>query len=365
MTGQTPAAPGGGRSRAVSRPPPGRSVPSLLVPLLLASAPAAAAAQLPDPGIRVVAFETEPSPVVAGRTFELRLTLRLAPGLIATAPARLGGAEHLEGVGSGSGREAPAPGDSLDLHLSYPALAYRDGVILLPEIPLALRTPGAGEPAGWRLADGPDGPADTAAPGVRPDADPAPGAVRVIRAGAVRAVSPLEGVEPEERAFRPAADVLGGNLGIWYVLSRLLAFGALALALGWTALFLGRRRGREGARAGSPTPVAGSSRARALAELDRLHALGWHRNGRVGPFYRAVADVVRTYASEAYPECGRHLTLRELDPRMPEGPGDARGVKDAFRRTERVLFAGARPIAAEAEEDFLRLRDWVADGGPE
>jgi hypothetical protein len=207
-------------------------------------------------------------------------------------------------------------------------------------------------------------------------------AVTVVRDGAelrlplplltVRVVSVLpSGADPAALAWRPPADVLGGN---WSSLDKALAAAALALALA-AMLFHLRRRDRA-----RPFPAAASMppRERALEAFDRLARSGLLEAGELKGFYSALSLTLRQFLAEEEEDWGPHLTTGEIKA-LVGGDGvaettaaalselleEADMVKFARRRPSRVRAARALEAARNCVSGFARLVPEPAPPPPE
>jgi hypothetical protein len=390
---------------------PMRAVSRLAVAVMLTFVSGRAVAQ-PALDLRLLEVETVPERPGFAETFEVRFGVRLPAGSVLILPDTLPAAEGVEGSGAVSWTVRPAPGDSTDVIVTYPAIAFLDGRVTLPEVPLGVGTGpagGAGESvvrgsspgaAGGRVGDGiggtggaargaaggggtavgamsggavgsaAGGPAGGPAAGSSPgpaagsDGGRAEGAradAWVARLGAVEVAAYAPFAEDGAVLVpRPPADVAGGEWGLWLVLAIGLASaagvgGAGFLVPPWwrsrgAALF-GRFLGRS--------PVA-----EALRELDWVRSTSWHRNGRVDDFYASATDTVRRYAERVDGECGGALTSTELlaviEERWGRGMGDS--IAPVVERAERVKFGMLRPEPDAAERDLAALRDWIRTG---
>jgi len=332
-----------------------------LIALVLAMALLASALALPTsatgqavevaPHARLVEFWTIPDRPAMGEPFELHLTLRLRPGTAGFPEHVLPSSAYAEGTGPGSFSEVAASGDSIDLVAAFPMIAFRSGVVGLPELPLRfLAATGQGED-GWRWEEGKAG---------ARIGDPATeGTLVLLRLGAIQVASVLPDDTGDPLVLRPAADVFGGERS---------RRGLVGLALLWLAAGLGApavllvigstlRSRRVKIRPGE------SARNVALAGLDRALADGWHREGRMSDFYRAITRTMRTFAASLDTEWGADLTMREVvaGVMLRWGPDLAGGLASSVARAERVCFGDERPSLHAAEEDWRRIRDWVRD----
>lgn len=321
----------------------------IALPLLLsavASLPLHARAQAPDgpADLRLVDWATEPERPAFGEPFDLRVTVRVGPGTVVFLPDTLPPAEAAQSAGPGAWQAARTTGDSVEVTARYPVIGYVEGRMDLPEIELWLRR---GGPGGDSLARGAS---DAAA---LDDRDR-----RLLRLGAVM-VAPYAAMADSGALLvpRPAAGVMGGEWSLWLI----LAVGVASTAgLGGAGMLVTRWWNATGAalfsRARGRTP-----RQDALRELERIRALGWHRNGRVDEFYASSTDTLRHYAGQVDPAWGAALTSMELLARLEErwGPVRAQGLAPAIEVAERVKFGSDRPGPDAAEADWAAIRDWI------
>jgi len=319
---------------------------------LMALALLAAVPRQTAPPARLVAFTNEPREPELGEVFALNLTVRLAPDVIAFFPDTLVPARDAMSAGPGSWELGTAPGDSIDVRATYPVMGLDPGGVELPVLELWTRRAGSGEEAGPRRVASLAG---TVRDGAGPGGAPAPGLERLLIPVGGALIMPLRamteaadgGLVPE-----PPADVLGGQWSPWLLGAVGTALGVAAL-LAW--LFVGR------AAAGGSVLAIRSPRAEALHELDRLHALRWHANGRVVEFYDATTGVLRRFAELTEEECGRYLTSSELLGRLQDrwGAGRVGSLRDAVWSAERVKFGSDRPDPPAAEGDWATVRSWI------
>jgi len=292
----------------------------------------------PDSGVRLVSMQAVPEGPRFGEVFEVRLTLRVAPGTLALLPDTLPATEVTESADRGRWTSSPAEGDSLDVAAVYPLVGYKEGRVDLPFLEL------------WSRRD--RGPARVAAaagagPLSEDDRHLVPlGALTVPELAAMADSGAL--LVPQ-----PPADVAGGQWSLWL----LLAVGVLAVAgVGgagraaprWWAAGFGKLRGE-------------SPRDEALKELERLRSLGLHRNGRIDEFYASTTGTLRTFASRLQPEWTTALTSIELLRKLRERDASARteSLEAAIVVAERVKFGTDRPSPEAAEADWSAIRDWI------
>jgi hypothetical protein len=309
----------------------------------LAAPHAAAHAQFQSAGPgRLVAFTNEPREPEFGTVFELVLQLRLAPELVVFVPDTLLPAPDAFSAGRGTWTSAAGPADSFDVTATYPVIGVMNGGVELPTLELWTRPAGGEETGGPRpaseLAESRDGLGRT-----------------VIEIGGVLVNVPA-GMAGREAAIepRPPADVLGGEWSVWLIGA--VGVGAVAaVLLGWIVVS-GLQRAVAAAQIPKETP-----RADALAELERLLALGWHTDGRVDEFYDATTRVLRRLSERQEPDWTHALTSSELVARIEGrwGEGAVERLRPAVWSAERVKFGFERPGPETAEHDWGVVRDWI------
>ncbi|MEQ1857798.1 MAG: hypothetical protein ABL963_15190 [Longimicrobiales bacterium] len=299
------------------------------------------------PPARLIAFTNEPREPDFGEVFELYLSLRFAPNVVAFVPDTLLPDVHAFSAGAGSWVASPGPFDSIDVQATYPVMGLLTGGVQLPWLEILSRPAASGETPGPHPASELDELGDTARVGLRRT---------VLEIGGALILVPKE-MQGEEASIdpRPPADVLGGEWSSWLLGALAVAVGAALLLAG---MFVATRRAQ--ARAGN-LAAAANPREEALAELDRLLGLGWHANGRLAEFYDATTGVLRQLSEVEEPEWRRALTSSELVHRMQERWGVERveGLRPAITTAERVKFGTHRPGSGAAEADWSRVRDWI------
>jgi len=315
---------------------------------LAVAAPAAANAAPQAPPVRLVAFTNEPREPEFGVVFDLMLSLRFAPDVVAFVPDTLLPDVHAFSAGPGHWERTAAEGtDSIDVQATYPVMGFLTGGIQLPWLEILSRPAQAGEAPGPRPASELDALGDGARAALRRT---------VVEIGGALILVPKE-MQGEEASIdpHPPADVLGGEWSPWLLAAAGVAIAALLAVAG---MFVAARRAesREGDLATATNP-----REQALEELDRLLGLGWHDNGRVAEFYDATTAVLRQLSEIEEPEWRRALTSSELIGRMQErwGAGRLEQLRPAVWAAERVKFGTHRPGPKTAEADWAVVRDWI------
>jgi hypothetical protein len=154
---------------------------------------------------------------------------------------------------------------------------------------------------------------------------------------------------------KPLKSVIGGTRVWWPWIVALLLLLALVL-LYW----LSRHRDRA-----EEVPVIPARPARevALERLDDARTSGMVERGELKEFYSAVSDALRAYIAAVDPLLSSDLTTSEVAGRIR-----VRGVDPAAAEmltllgaADLVKFARRMPRAAEAHDEWLRVRKWVAD----
>lgn len=312
----------------------------------------ASAHQIPT-SVRLLAVATAPGVPPFGEPFEVLVTLRVAPALTLAIPDTLPVSSAVESAGRAAVRgESPTAGDSVDVLVSYPAMAFLEGPVRLPSLTVEVSARGEEDRAGTRRSEVTLGVGEEGNVGVSRISY----ALGTIEVGRFTPLSEGAGsLEP-----RGPDDVLGGSWSTWDVV---LTAGIALLGLG--ALVLRPRGTVRSGPEGSPSSGSSFGAADALAELDGILAEGWHRAGRIGEFYRAITDVLRRHSSQVEAAWGPWMTSTELADRLAgRWSGEA---SDRVARTvevaERAKFAGQTPTVADAEEDWRTIRDWIARQG--
>lgn len=322
---------------------------SLVACGLAVGSPAAAyAAYQEAPPVRLVAFTNEPMEPPFGEVFDLVLSLRFAPDVIAFVPDTLLPDVHSFSAGPGRWELTPAAGtDSLDVQATYPVMGLLTGGIQLPWLEILSRPAAAGERPGPQPASELDALGDSARAGLQRT---------VLEIGGAMIQVPKE-MQGEEASIdpHPPADVLGGEWSPWLLAAAGVSIAAVLILGG---MFVAARSTQRRARL---LAVAADPRAEALAELDRLLGLGWHENGRIAEFYDATTGVLRQLSEVEEPEWRRALTSSELVDHMQERWGAVRveTLRPAVWAAERVKFGTHRPGPKTAEADWAVVRDWI------
>jgi hypothetical protein len=166
-----------------------------------------------------------------------------------------------------------------------------------------------------------------------------------------------EAADPDTLAWRPAADVVGGNWGI----QEKLAAAGLALALLLAAVLYARRRASVQP---PPPPPVQPPRARALAALERLAAAGLPEAGELKALYSGLSYIVREFLAETDPTWRLDLTTGELVQAVSrDGLGERRqrALAGLLAGADLVKFACRRPSRAQAARALDATRRWIVE----
>ena len=309
-----------------------------------------AIAQSPDAQseVRLVGFAIEPAGPELGEVFDLRITVRIGPGVVAFLPDTLSPRDASVSAGSGDWNETSGPADSVDIRASYPVMAFLSGQLDLPRLELWTRPAEVGEATGARplrdLVDTGTGFGDEFQP-------------TVVSVGAAEIVPLSEMAEATGDLFpRPAADVLGGQWSVWFLSALVSAF----LGAGLAGLLIYRRRLASRGEAELDGRDR-SPRGEALRELDRIRGLGWHTEGRMIEFYDASTGVLRRFSEQEESDWGSALTSSELVVKLQSrwGSNNLEGLGSTVSVAERVKFGGYASEVETAEGHWATIRDWI------
>lgn len=312
------------------------------------SAPAPVAAQVETGSVpvRAVAFRADPLSPEFGRSFDLYVTLRVAPGTWLLLPDTLIPGEASQSAGSGVWTTAPAPGDSVDVVATYPVMGLANGEVQLPTLEAATASvpgPAAVSPLADVVSANVDG------------GDVRPFALSIGRVQVIphRVMADVEGVP----VVRPPADVSGADWSVWAIGAAVIALGLGGLAT-YTAIALWGRWSER--RKGST--LRRLPRNEALAAIERLLGRGWHREGRVEAFYQEASEIFRGFAARSQASWSEDLTSTELVRQISEreGTGSTKDLRPAVLSGEGVRFGTDRPDSVSAEADLDALARWIA-----
>ena len=298
--------------------------------------------------VRLVGFTVEPAAPEFGEVFDLRITVRIGPGVVAFLPDTLVPGDASVSAGSGGWSETAGPADSVDIQASYPVMGFLSGAVELPSLELRTRPAGAGEVGGARPAS------DLVDVGPVLDDELQ---LILISVGATEIIPLAEMAEASGDLFpRPAADVLGGQWSMWFLSAVVTAIAGASLA--W--LLISRRR--LAIRGGDELNGRDRSpRGEALRELDRIRGLGLHTEGLMVGFYDASTGVLRRFSEQEAADGGIALTSSELLVRL-QGRWGSSSVEDlgsTISVAEGVKFGGHRSDVETAEGHWMTIRDWI------
>ena len=302
--------------------------------------------------VRLVGFTVEPTGPELGEVFDLRITVRIGPGVVAFLPDTLVPGDASVSAGTGDWSESAGPADSVDIQGSYPVMGFLSGAVELPSLELWTRPARAGEVGGARPAS------DLV------DAGTALGDELqriMVSVGAAEILPHPEMAEAADDLFpRPAADVLGGRWSMWFLSAVVTSIAGASSA--WLLIFRGRLASRGDAE---PNGRDRFPRGEALRELDRIRGLGWHTEGRMVEFYDASTSVLRRFSQQDEADWGIALTSSEVLVKLRGrwGPSSVEDLGSAVSVAERVKFGGYGSGIEMAEGHWMTVRDWIEGRG--
>jgi hypothetical protein len=297
---------------------------------------------------RLVGFTVEPEAPEFGEVFDLRVTVRIGPGVVAFLPDTLVSGDASVSAGTGDWSETSGPADSVDIRMRYPVMGFLSGPVELPWLDLWTRPAAVGEVGGARplrdLVDTGTGFGDEFQ-------------LISISVGATEITPLAEMAEAAGDLFpRPAADVLGGQWSIWFLSAVAAAIAGASLV--WLLIYRRRLASRLEAQLNGRDL---SPRGAALRELDRIRGLRWHTEGRMMEFYDASTGVLRHFSEQEATDWSIALTSSELLAKL-QGRWGSNSVEDlgsAVSVAERVKFGGYGSEVEAAEGHWLTIRDWI------
>jgi hypothetical protein len=173
-----------------------------------------------------------------------------------------------------------------------------------------------------------------------------------------------DGFEIPIRRIATASDDPRGLKPQWEVPPDYAKWAALALAgvaaVALVVWWLRRRRARVEA---APEPRLPPDYV-ALAELERIAAMGLVERGEIKTYYTLVADVVRRYIGERFHVESMDRTTPELLDELAQRRIDADGLAALLREADLVKFAKHRPDVAAARSALDQSRAVVVATTP-
>lgn len=303
---------------------------ALLFAALLSQAPALFAQTPPQPGAQTPAQPAGPAPKVrtaiipdtihVGDVITAAVRVMVPRGSTVSFPDSLVVTQDVENAGQRIVR-ADTTGEGVQYTAAYSIAAWRPGSYALP--PVTYNVNGVAYSSAF---------------------------------DSVRIVSVL----PQDTTgikMKPLKSVLGGTRVWWpWILALVLLLLIGALAYWWW-----RRRNRVE----KVVPLIPSRPARevALERLDAAKAGGLVESGKLKEFYSEVADALRAYVADVDPSLSTDLTTSEVAARIRARGTDANAVEllTLLGAADLVKFARRQPRAAEAYDEWARVRKWVAE----
>jgi hypothetical protein len=271
--------------------------------------------------VRVTATPAR-SDVTVGETFALELKATGPDGTAYTFPADAS-TDAFELRSPLPPPDAPPPPQGVH---RYEAAVFALGSVEIPPIPVR-----------YRLPDGATG-----------EASSAPVKLKVV------SLLP-KGEEPKLADVKPPVPV-GVGRAFWIALA--VAF-ALAAAL---AAWLWRRRQRRSAPAAPAAAPPAPPDVEALRALDELEAQGLPARGEHRAFYIALTAVAKRYLERRLSAPILEMTTAETLAFLrghPQADGLHTTVRDVAEAADRIKFARAEGLAAEAERHLTAVRGLV------
>jgi hypothetical protein len=271
--------------------------------------------------VRVTATPAK-SDVTVGETFALELKATGPEGTTYTFPADAStDAFELRSPASPAAAPAPPPG----VH-RFEAAVFALGTVEIPPIPVR-----------YRLPDGTTGEASTA-----------PLRLRVV------SLLP-KGEEPKLADVKPPVSV-GVGRAFW------IALAVVAVLVAALAAWLWRRLRRRAAPAPAAVAPPVPPDVEALRSLDRLEAQGLPARGEHRAFYIALTAVAKRYLERRLSAPILEMTTAETLAFLrghPRADGLHTAVRDVAEAADRIKFARAEGLAAEAERHMTAVRGLV------
>ncbi|MEM7416031.1 MAG: hypothetical protein AAF389_11075 [Gemmatimonadota bacterium] len=326
---------------------PGRTVllAALLSSIGMAEARESTAQSVPRVTVDDVVLSADT--VEIGDSFELRMSVSLAPGSVLFLPDSI--------VAPGFEPLGPATWtvdrDRDIVEVVYPLIAFQVGTVEVPEFEVYAAAREEGVAAGMaqqgalvgRFEDFIDGVQDV--PSARLRTVPAQ---QLWVASVLHVEDVAVGLRP-----RPPADVAGASIHVWAVLLGTAGLAVLLWAGGGAVLTWRRER--------AAALAAVTARDEALRALEELWSSGAHADGRLQLFFTRTSDIVRRYVETLERAWGPAWTSTELMrdlQRSPDG-GDTDRLSTEMNDAEFVKFGGRRPAADDAEEHWEAVHNWI------
>lgn len=163
------------------------------------------------------------------------------------------------------------------------------------------------------------------------------------------------GADLDTLAWKPAADVVGGN---WSTQEK-LAGATLALLLLFAAATYLRWRS---AALPVPVPAPRPPRERALTAITALEESGMAEAGELKALYSALSQIIRSFLAETDRRWGLDLTTMELVSAVSvDGvkPAELAALSALLGGADMAKFARWRPQVADAERALAEARRWL------
>lgn len=295
-----------------------------------------------------------------GDSFELTLSISLAPASVLFIPDSLY-APSFQPLGPA---EWTVDREASRVSVTYPLIAFEVGALEVPEFEVYAAAREEGVAAGMAATGDWVGDFEAFIDGVAE-----------VPSARLRAVPPQQlwvasvllvedvavGLRP-----RPPADVAGADVHVLALLLGLLSLGVFVWAA-WSPL-----RAWNEARLAAAAAV--SARDRALRDLEALRTSGVHHDGRLQDFFTRSSAIVRRYVETLDRRWSPAWTSTELMGGLDDSLGDeSAGVSTEMAEAEVVKFGGLRPDTDTAEAHVQALKRWIESrpvqaptaGGPE
>lgn len=261
----------------------------------------------------VLTVTAEPREIHVGDPVRIRVTLTRAEGSTVALPPLSGTLGEFEILAVGEPTETSGPGGETIQEVEATITAWRTGALEIPMI-----AAGAGGPGEVR-------------------SEPIPIAVTSVGIESSKDIRPIKEPLSLPRDWRPLL---------------LAALAAIIIAL--VAYFLWRRlRKRPGAAAPAPIVDARPPHEIALAELERLAALGLVERGRVVEHYVRLTEILRAYFAARYGIPALDMTTSEILEALRK-PLDRAGIR-------RSIEAYGEITSLLHDADLVKFAEFVPD----